>query len=252
MIREYISGEVVERVCFPVGNATKTRRGKQKGATPVRKQEQNEKAAVRSLARTINVNYKPGDIWVTLTYSEARLAKLVYRIMNDGKEPDMDTIWHYAVSDRDRFLRRVKREFKKSGEELPYVAATADIDGQTGEVVRIHHHLVLPKAAFDFVFKHWSQTEVDYKPLRDQKDYTPIAEYIIKQVRRQPDKKKYTTSRNLKKPEVREKIVRFPKELKAPSGARVMQRGAYDPEIPVQYLRYIKPEKKQKRGGKRE
>lgn len=252
MIREYRSGKVVERSIFPVGNATKPRRGKKKGNTSPRKQDQNDKSAARHLARIINVNFQAGDIWATLTYSPERLDRIMGKIREDGKDPDPDTIRDYAIHERDKFLRRVKRALEKQGISLKYVAATADIDGETGACVRIHHHLIVPKDAFDLLFKHWSKTEVDYKPLRHQDDYTPIAEYIIRQVRRQPDKKKYTVSRNMKKPEIKEMIVFVRKDLKAPRGAKVMYRSEFSLDQPCQYIRFIAPEKIRKRGGKRE
>lgn len=252
MIREIQSGKVVERSCFPVGNATKPRKGKKKGSTTVRKQDQNDKDAARRLSRVLNCNYGPGDIFLSLTYSPARFEKIIMNIKKDGRDATPDTIREYAIHERDKFLRRVKRDLKKTGVELKYIAATSDIDGSTGELVRIHHHMVVQKAAFDFIFKQWSKEEVNYKPLRDQDDYTPIAEYILKQVRRQPDEKKYTASRNMKKPEIKEKLVLVRKELTAPKNAKVMYRGEYDRETAFQYVRYIAPEKKQKRGGKRE
>ncbi len=253
MIRKIQSGRVMEISCFPVGNATKPRRGKKKGSTTTRKQDQNFKQAERRLAQTINCNYVPGDIWLTLKYSPKRLSKLENRIVKDGKEVTPDTIREYAISDRNRFLRRVKRDLEKLGIPLKYIAATSDVDGSTGELVRIHHHLILQAAAFESVFAKWSREEVDYKPLRNQEDYTPIAEYIIRQCRRQPDEKKYTCSRNLSKPVVlSEKIITVNKELKAPRGATVLHRSEYNRELPCQYVRYVAPKEKKKRGGKRE
>ncbi len=209
--------------------------------------------AARRMAQSINCNFGPGDMWLTLKYNPNRMKKLEQRIRNDGLEVTSDTIRTYAISDRGNFLRRVERDMKKKGVELKYIAATSDIDGKTGELVRVHHHLILPAAAFESVFKKWSQTEVDYKPLRNQDDYTPIAEYIIKQCRRQPDQKKYTCSRNLRKPVVvSEKIITVNRELKPPRGATVLYRSEYDREVPCQYVRYIAPPEKKKRGGKRE
>ena len=252
MMREYRSGSVVERSVFPVGNATKPRRGKKAGNTPPRKQDQNDRDAARHLARTTNCNFGPGDVLLTLTYSPERYERLLETIRSDGQEATPDTIREYAMHERDKFLRRIKRELEKQGIELKYVAVTGDVNGSTGECVRVHHHLIVRKEAFDFLFKHWSRAEVDYKPLKSQDDYTPVAEYMLKQVRRQPDKKKYTVSRNMKKPEIRETILQVVKELKAPAGAKVMARSAYDRESPCQYIRYVPAATSKKRGGKRE
>ena len=252
MIREYESGEVIERSVFPVGNATKTRKPKEKGSTPPRKQDQNARAAEKCLARNINCNFNQGDLWITLSYSESRLERLVDRIIQGSPDFTPETIRREAIRERDLFLRRVKREMQKQNIEFKYIASTSDMDGDTGEQVRIHHHIIVQKSAYDAVLKHWSREEAYIRPLRDQKDYTPIAIYIIKQVRRQPDQKKYTSSRNLAKPKIREKIILIRQELKAPRGAVVMHRGEYDYDSSTQYIRYVKPPEKMKRGGRRE
>ena len=253
MIRKIQSGEVVELSCFPVGSATKPRKGRKKGSTTSRKQDANMRLAVRKLAQTINCNYGQGDIFLTLKYSPERIEKLIGQIKADGLEATSDTIRDYAMHERDCFLRRVKRNMAARGEELRYIASTSDIDGETGELVKVHHHLIIPKAAFDFVFKHWAKDFTNYTPLDNRKDHTALAEYIIKQCRRQPDKKKYTVSQNMKKPIVlSEKIITVKEELKVPRGANVTHRDPFDIAAPSQYVRYIEPEKKRKRGGKRE
>ncbi|MCL1819408.1 MAG: hypothetical protein FWG36_01985 [Oscillospiraceae bacterium] len=244
MVREYVSGAVVERSMFPVGNAAKVRNPRRKGSTPLRKQDQNDRMAVKRLARAINCNFSHGDILITLTYSEERLNKLLKSIPvgNDapGVPPSPDAIRKAAIHERDCFLRRVKRDLEKQDIKLKYITVTSDIDGETGDPVRIHHHVLLPKEAFDAAFKHWCREEVDYRPLRDQKDYTSVAVYLLRQVRRQPDMKKYSTSRNLDKPVIREKIITAPAELKAPRGAVVMHRDEYDYQTMTQYIRFIK------------
>lgn len=252
MIRKIKSGEVEEMIGFPVGPATRTRNKRKKGSSSIRKQDENDRDAIKRLARTINSNYKPGDLWITLTYNTARLEALMKKLEKSGTEATMDNIRKAAIHERDLFLRRVNRNLASIGLPLKYIAVTSDIDGKTGELARIHHHIITNKEAFEFIFKQWSEDEVDKKSLRDQKDYTPIATYLIKQVRRQPDARKYSPSRNLKKPEITEQIISFNKELKPPKGATIVHRKEYDIESPTQYIRYIAPPKKQKIGGKRE
>jgi hypothetical protein len=90
---------------------------------------------------------------------------------------------------------------------------------------------------------------VDYRPLHDQADYTPVAEYLMRQVRRLPDASKYKGSRNLKKPElISEEIVYQSRELKVPRGCRLMHRAEYMPGE-AQYIRYVKENTKPRKGS---
>jgi hypothetical protein len=253
MKRKVQSGEVVEVTLFPVGSATKPRKGRKKGSTTSRKQDANMRLAVRKLAQSIHCNFRQGDIFLTLKYSQERIDKLIEEIKADGQDVTPDTIRLYAIHERDCFLRRIKRNMLARGQELRYIASTSDIDGSTGELVKVHHHLIIPKEAFDFVFRHWAKDWTNYTPLDNRKDHTALAEYIIKQCRRQPDKKKYTVSQNLKKPVViSEEIITVKEELKVPRGANVTHRDPFDFTAPTQYVRYIEPPKNKKRGGKRE
>ena len=249
MVRTITSGAVVEKSKFKVCAQVKPRRSRRKGATPPRKQDQNDRDAVKRLARVINCNFGHGDLWVTLKYDGARMDRLIAQIHTDGKEPDADTIRAYAVHDRDLFLRRVRDALKKQGVILRYIKVTSDMDGKTGESVRVHHHLILPACARDEVCRQWGADDVRVDTLRGQPDYTPIAKYLIGQVRRIPDAKKYSISRNMAKPIVKEEIVYTGRELTPPKGAVLMSRAAYEKDTDAQYIRYINPEWERKQRG---
>mgnify|MGYP007060495651 CR=1 FL=1 len=56
--------------------------------------------------------------------------------------------------------------------------------------MRVHHHLVVPAEAKEAFTEKWAgMGGVDWSPMSDQEDYTPIAAYLIRQVRRVPDAK---------------------------------------------------------------
>ena len=61
----------------------------------------------------------------------------------------MDAMRAAADHELQLVIRRVKRELDKAGVSLRYVAVTSDMDGDTGETVRVHHHLVVDRAARD-------------------------------------------------------------------------------------------------------
>lgn len=143
-------------------------------------------------------------------------------------------------------IRRVKRELDKLGLPLRYVAVTSDMDGDTGETVRVHHHLVVDQAVRDVFVEKWAGLGgVDWKPLSPQMDYTPLASYLIRQVRRVPDHKKYISSRNLLRVEPKDRIAMSEAEVRVPKGGVLLFREAYHPGL-SQYIRYILPENRRR------
>ena len=227
MKRIYKSGNVTEVSVFTVGANAKPRAPRKKGNTPPRKQEQNERYAALRLARTINCNFSHGDLWVTLTYRDDAL-------------PENREI---ALHDLRLFLRRVKRELAKQGTAFKYIAITSDMDGESETPTRIHHHVIMPRLPFEAVGKQWEKHgTTNYQILRNQPDYTPLAVYLLRQVKRVPDQKKYMPSRNLEKPIVEEYVISAPDgELRPPRGAILIERAGYTQAGPAQYIRYTMP-----------
>ena len=246
MIRKIRSGKVTEETAFRVAANVKPRRGRRRGATSTRKQDANDRDAVKRLARVLNCNFQPGDLLLQPTYTDTAL----YALADGLQEGDLEELRRRAEHALSLFLRRLGRELKKQGEVLQAVWLTSDMDGDSGELVRIHHHVVIRGAGFAMekgvlwlgskrVDDIWGRGHVDWEPLQHQDDYSQLAAYLIRQVRRRPDGKKYSSTRNLKKPVlVSERIVYNARELRAPKGARIMHRGAYTPGEP-QYLRYV-------------
>lgn len=271
---------VVERTRFAVGDRVQPRAGKRKGATSVRQQERNLNTAVRRLARIMNNNYGTECLLVTLDYSEEGLQKLlermepgqrrilqkmrspigavgtwgsVERIREQGSElgeeirEALDALMEKAEHQAKLWLRRVDRK-------IPHKAVwiTADLDGETGELVRVHHHIPLcPEAgqevSWDFLRKQWKLGGVDIKSFRTG-DYTPLAIYLMKQVRHKADRKKYGCSRGFELPVPEERIVLSAhNEIRTPAGAKVLER-QYSEEHVGQYVRYL-PRTKTKQGG---
>ena len=160
----------------------------------------------------------------------------------------MDAMRAAADHELQLVIRRVKRELDKAGVSLRYVAVTSDMDGDTGETVRVHHHLVVDRAARDAFAEKWAgMGGVDWKPLSPQVDYTPLASYLIRQIRRVPDKKKFVSSlRNLVRPQPKDRIAMSEAEVRVPKGGVLLFREAYHPGL-SQYIRYILPPERRKR-----
>ena len=149
-----------------------------------------------------------------------------------------------------KFIDRMVYGLRKRGLVTRWVLAPSQIDGQTGELVRPHVHIVIPGDAFSLRDKRlylgdepvddiWGLGCVDVQFLRHQRDYKPLADYIVNQSRGVPDEKKWTCSRNMKKPIVRREVVTSGAQLRVPAGALELPGTRYDPEKGQNFVRYI-------------
>lgn len=245
VIRTYKAGDVGEKIKFWIPNARPSKSSR-KIKSDLKKIKQNEASAVKRLARVINANFGHGDILLGLDYSPEGYEKVCLRAnvpAESHQEPEsLEAIYMAADQELTNALRRVKRELEKTGVELRYVAITSDLNGKTGECVRVHHHLIINAEALSAFIAKWNLGSVQYSTMRRQKDYTDIAVYLIKQVRYLPDAKKYKSSRNLVRVVPVDRIAKNGSQLRAPKGSVLLHAGEYRPGYP-QYIRYILPER---------
>lgn len=253
VIRTYSSGAVGEKTKFWLPGPRPSRKAGRRERDQIRKQEQNESSCLKNLARVINANFGPGDLLLGLDYTDEGLRRIAARAgdmagRSDREEPgDMEKYMRRAAEAELRnCLRRVKRAMEKEGAELQYVAVTSDMDGDTGEAVRLHYHLIVPREALEAFRAKWGLGGVHWSPLADQIDYTAVAEYLLRQVRRVPDAKKYMSSRNLLRPQPRDRIAVSGAEMRVPKGGRLLYRSAWRSERAAQYIRYMLPREKWK------
>lgn len=234
------SGRTVELSTVWVGANAKPRKARRKGSSSAQKLDDNEKDAVKRLARLFNCNCAYGDLLLTPKYDGegyARLEKWARENLRDGESWE-DAVVRAAEREGSLYLDRVRRELKKQGVECWYILLTSDMDGETGELVRPHHHLVIPRVSFEAAAKLWTLGTVDYQILKDQEDYTALAVYLCKQVRRRPDAKKWTCSRNLKRPAVSTRWAKAGEELRPERGTVLVDRNQWEPGKP-QYIRFV-------------
>ncbi len=251
VIRTYEAGAVVEKTKYFVPGARPTGKLRKKDRDAARKQEQNEYSAQKEIARILNANFTAGDLFVTLDYSDKSLDKIMrwgrgkgLLVDDEDETARMDAIWACANNELTNAVRRAKGRAGRQGIVLKAVYITSDMDGETGETVRVHHHLVINREALPAVIGAWEGNHmggVDWRTLWDkQEDRTPVAEYMIRQVRRIPDAKKYrTTRKTLEHPKPKDRIAISDAEIKAPKGATLLYRGEFRPGRP-QYIRYIR------------
>ena len=88
MERKYISANgVVERTRYAVGDNAKPRRGKRRGTSSFRKQEQNFNSALRRLSRILNCNYcHENGMLITLDYDETGLERIIGSLQEEDRE----------------------------------------------------------------------------------------------------------------------------------------------------------------------
>jgi hypothetical protein len=150
-------------------------------------------------------------------------------------------------------LEKVRKELRGSVTMRTF-AVTADMDGETGELVRVHHHVVVTATAAQTIADRWGHGIVHTENLYKQDDYTPLAAYLLGQVRHREGKKKYSCSRNMVKPKVEEQVLAEApdNEIRVQPGAKVLDRTPYREGTLSQYVRYKRKPKAAKRGGHKE
>lgn len=260
VVRTYTSGIIGEKTKYWVPGEKPKGKTRRKEKAEIKKQENNEYNAIKRMARLINRNFGEGDLLLGLDYSDAGLQKLYAYAEKQNpcfkalpEEEQQNMIYEAAQHEAVNFLRRVSRELAKQGEELKYIIVTSDMDGETKEMVRIHHHLIVKQGHEKLLIEKWKKLGgVDYTPMSKQADYTPIAEYLLKQVRRTKDANKFTSSRNLARPAPKDRAAATNAELRVPHGGLLLYRQEYsnrNGESPYQpqYIRYIIPQKDRQR-----
>ena len=159
--------------------------------TPEKMKALNEKNAIRRLERLMIGNFTENDWHIVLTYS------------NEDR-PD-------AAGGKkclQGFLRRMRKEYEKRGEELRYITATEY------QSTNIHHHIVLNgiNGLNKIIQKCWKGGK-HFTPLYPDRDFQGLAKYFVKETSKTYDsdtavfKTRYTCSKNLKKPVEHKKIV---------------------------------------------
>lgn len=261
VIRTYTAGAVGEKTKFFVPGKRPDGALSRRQKDAIRKQAQNAYSAQKELARIINENFSAGDLFMGLDYTDEGIARIMAWGREHGLPVDSEdetekrnAIWEAAAHEQDIALRRVKRRLEKQGIELKAIYCTSDMDGDTQEEVRVHHHLIVNagvQEAFLAAWEKYGLGGVSWTPLWEKQiDRTPIAEYIIKQVRWIPDAKKYRSTRNLTRPKPKDRIVYTDNELQVPRGGKLIFRQEIKNSMgnpddyrnrQAQYIRYILP-----------
>lgn len=256
VVRTYKAGAVGEKTKFWVPGKRPDRKLSRRQRDAIRKREQNEYSALKRLARILNMYFSAGDILLGIDYADKGIKKLEKWLVSQEIETDkldegerLCAMYEAADHELVNCLRRANRRAKKDGVEIKAAFVTSDMDGDTGESVRVHHHLVINKEAKEYFVDAWGDLGgVTWDPMwGDQEDRTDIAAYMIRQVRHIPDAKKFRTTRNLVPPKPKDRIVNSDAELQVPRGGKLLFRREFSRSDQAQYIRYVLP--KYTKGG---
>lgn len=220
----YCGENYLEVDIVPVTNMPEA--GKKKKRESSQKQKNlNEKRSRRRFVQIANTNFGAGDYHITATYSPDHLPKSL---------KDAEKGAH-------KFLDKVKRKMKRdTGRDLKYMLVTeyTPQEAEDGEecaqeeesqkAVRIHHHFIINGGlSRDDLELMWSHTRINWKKASDpeyresvdgigfincdrlqpnENGLEAIVNYINK---RKKGCKKWSTSRNLKKPKIKKNDHKF-------------------------------------------
>lgn len=268
MERKYVARNgVTERTRFLVGRSARPRARKSQRTTE-RKQEGNRNSAAHQLGRLLNNNFTQADYFLTLEYSPAErraLQKAAVASLPKKHTADdtRDEIMRLARQDAMLLIRRLRRLYKEQGAELRAIVVTSDMENSGKKKANIHHHIVISGEPMKLEAKNlticgkrpeelWGKGMTGWECLRGG-SYNAIASYLIKQVRDIANWKKWTCTRNLEKivPEEYElkEGVDATEEIKIPAGSTAQERLWFGETATCQYVRYLPPAQKVKRGG---
>lgn len=180
------------------------KRAKKNKPTPLQISKQNHWNKVKNCRRTIQLNFKPGDLWCTFAYKKGT------------RKPMRD-----FMRDVQRFQNHLRSIYKKKGYELKWIRRL-----EIGKRGGLHAHFIINSIGdTQMVAEAWSKAVKDsgrmhFEHIDDEDGYNGLAEYICKEPDEEiqgqmsflvPGEKKklysISTSRNLERPEaVKKKI----------------------------------------------
>ena len=180
-------------------------RSKKSKASPLQIAKQNHWDKVKACRRTIQLNYKPGDLWVTFGYK-------------GGTRKEM----HTFCKDMEKLQDLIRDEYAKQGYEFKWIRRL-----EIGRRGGLHAHFLINDipGALQILQRCWKKASKDagrvhVEPIDDDNGYEGLAEYICKDPSEEiqgqmvfllPEERKrlckISSSRNLKRPvRIREKV----------------------------------------------
>jgi hypothetical protein len=183
------SGRLVEVEIYPVFSCLKDMPRKKERGTRKAQRDLNDKNARKKFIRLICTNFSTGDYWCTFNYKDA------------------PKTWEEAEKVIKNYIGRLNYKRKKMG--LPntkYIYIT-----EFGQKGRVHHHVIMDNLLDrDTVEDTWIHGKRNQVRRLEEDDFglTGLATYLSKDPK---GRKRWKSSRNLKKPKETESYSRFRK-----------------------------------------
>lgn len=195
------AGRQLEVDIYPAYGSRKDmpRAKKRNGSRPAQK-NLNDRKARRYLNNLIDANFGKDDLWCTFTYDDEHL-------------PD-------DIEDAQRifrnFIRRVNRARKKDGKNNVRYICVTEIRNEDGEEVRCHHHVIMEgdcdRDQLEKLWKCGRRNQTRRISPDPNTNMAGISNYITKSAKdpkRRKGAKRWSSSRNLKKPIVTRSMSKF-------------------------------------------
>ena len=114
------------------------------------------------------------------------------------------------------------------------IYVTANINPDTNNRARIHHHVVVNCEAMETLKRLWRHGHVLVENVENEVDHVRLARYMMDQVPYEKGHNNYGRTLNLEKPFITEHVPWNPyKVLTPPEGAIVLKQG-------LNYLRFVR------------
>lgn len=213
--KKYICGDYIDIQIFPVYPISRSRKERRRPTKAVQ-EKLNTKNARRQLLRLVRTNFKSGDMFLTLTYTDIHMS-------NDVEK---------AKKDIQNFFRRMKRLYKKSDKELKYVWVMERAK-KTG---RIHFH-VFCSGGIDRndIEKVWGLGFANSRSLTfDESGLSGLVYYVTKDVPLMY--RRWSCSKNMKKPVERQNDSR----VSASKAKKLHDAADYIDKFKEEYPKYDK------------
>lgn len=221
-----VAGPLVKECIYPIiapRDGLGVRNGK-KALSSDAQQRMNLKYSYQKLELLFYANFGKKDLYFTLTYEDRHLP----RNRKEAREA-MRAFW-----------KRLRKERKKKGQELRYIY---NIEHKHGDA-RWHHHAVVNATGDDYelILKLWGKGGVDFKKIRidREKNFETLARYFCKEEREKVGDQLWSSSTNLRKPEVESFRVPNDTTLTIPKRSPLRLEDTGDVSTAYGHYRYIK------------
>ncbi|MCI6637384.1 MAG: hypothetical protein MSH32_03670 [Lachnospiraceae bacterium] len=172
--------------------------------TPEQMEKINHRLKVKTCRHKLRQNFDINDYFVCLSY----------------RVEERPESMEQAKKDWQRFITKVRREYKKRGAELKWIRNI-----EVGSRGAWHTHLIMNRIPdTDIILaKCWTHGRVWHELLHDRGEFRELAEYVTKDEKSDPKLKEasYSTSRNLPTPEPKKRDCKrktWPSKMWCPKG----------------------------------